>query len=451
MIPRVVVALGCTLIVAAGVVAASVSGGSRLSSLPRSAAFGCAALSLLCSGLVAAMLHTTNECPSGAPRESSAVSAARLTALLSAVLASTLLVLTLGIRIVYVVVDLLHVYPSEAGAEFGYDMLGLWSLGLLLTSCVISQVSTRDPQLPACTLLIATVATVWVSLSAPVYRMASFGGVEQAGASALLMVSLAALLVAAGLFAALAARRNRPGEKVSAPAGSASVSWPGFDRTCGSLALALIILAAYQLAVPLPLSWGGFRGAAGVQAVSAALGACGCYLLISPSWNARLADAVGALGSLSLCGAAVAVLPEQPVSLVERYPMVFNAMIVALAIAVAICTWSVATCGAGCSTPSIRARFVPLAKRFAFIDAVFALTVAGLMALWPRMRSIGIPDDSLGRVTAGFGANLFLLLVMLWCSRRLKRMTLHILTLLALLSAAGFMVMRMRPFTPSYG
>ena len=73
------------------------------------------------------------------------------------------------------------------------------------------------------------------------------------------------------------------------------------------------------------------------------------------------------------------------------------------------------------------------------------------MAIWPRIPWIAIPDASVRGVATGFGANLFLLLVLLWCSRRLKRLTFHILTILALVSAAGFMMMRMYPFTSQFG
>ena len=72
------------------------------------------------------------------------------------------------------------------------------------------------------------------------------------------------------------------------------------------------------------------------------------------------------------------------------------------------------------------------------------------MAAWPRLRFVAVPDDSIGRVTAGFGAYLFLFLMMLVSSRRLKRLTFHILTFLVLASAVGFMKMRMYPYTPKF-
>jgi hypothetical protein len=99
---------------------------------------------------------------------------------------------------------------------------------------------------------------------------------------------------------------------------------------------------------------------------------------------------------------------------------------------------------------AFKVALVPHAKRGAFINAVFAVSLGGLMALWPQLPAIAVPDDSIGRVTAGFGANLLLLLVVLWSARRLRRMTFHILSLFALGSTAGFMFIRMLPYALSF-
>ncbi len=73
------------------------------------------------------------------------------------------------------------------------------------------------------------------------------------------------------------------------------------------------------------------------------------------------------------------------------------------------------------------------------------------MAVWPRWPAIAAMDDSLGRVAAGMAGNLFMLLVLLWSSRRVHRLTFQILTVLSVVSAAGFLTVRMLPFTPQFG
>ena len=66
------------------------------------------------------------------------------------------------------------------------------------------------------------------------------------------------------------------------------------------------------------------------------------------------------------------------------------------------------------------------------------------------MPAIATMDDSFGRITAGFGGNLFFLLVLLWCSRRLHRLTFQILTVLTVLSTMGFLIIRVLPFVSSW-
>ena len=97
------------------------------------------------------------------------------------------------------------------------------------------------------------------------------------------------------------------------------------------------------------------------------------------------------------------------------------------------------------------ARFIPHAHRFAFLSAALALVAGALMTYWPRMPSIASMDHSLGRITAGFAAHLFLVLVMLWCSRQLRRLTYDLLTVLAVVSTAGFFIVRMGPFASRLG
>jgi hypothetical protein len=94
---------------------------------------------------------------------------------------------------------------------------------------------------------------------------------------------------------------------------------------------------------------------------------------------------------------------------------------------------------------------IPHAQRFAFLSAALALVAGALMTYWPRLNSIAGMDHTLGRITAGFAAHLFLVLVMLWCSRRLRRLTYHLLTVLAVVLTAGFIIVRMAPFASRLG
>jgi hypothetical protein len=134
--------------------------------------------------------------------------------------------------------------------------------------------------------------------------------------------------------------------------------------------------------------------------------------------------------------------------------MIFSATVIGFALGTAVWTWLSVAWEQHAGSERRRettALMIPRAKRFAFLNAAMAVVVGLLMAVWPRLRGISATDDEFGQVVAGLGANLFLLLVILWSSRRLQRPTIYILTALALVSTVGFIVIRMLPFTPRFG
>ena len=84
--------------------------------------------------------------------------------------------------------------------------------------------------------------------------------------------------------------------------------------------------------------------------------------------------------------------------------------------------------------------------RSSVITAGLALVASTMMAVWPRIPGATTMDDSFGRMTAGTAANLFLLLILLRCSKGPLRTVFGVLALLCLVSTAGFVVIRMLPF-----
>ena len=456
MVPRIIG--GCVLVLAVAVIAAVVAlrQGAAAGHVSQAIAFWVALLSLLGSVLAAAVARADRAGPVHPGYCSNVMRTARFTALLAGAAAVAVLLFVLGIRLISLVIDLVTVLPPAGTQDYGFGPAGLWSWGILFGSGAIALLSTRKPPLYTAQLWLGALTVTWACLLPPVYRLAATGGLRQTGALSALMVSLAIILLLASTGnACMAGRRRRqpllpPDEGVAASAPER----PGFWMSCGILASVVILLASYHLAVPVALERGGFRLGALAVTVAGAVGAAACFAQVARAAAPKLGDAGMGLSSLFFCGLAVAVVPSRPQTLAERYPMVLNAMVVGLACALAGSTWVASLRGTRWRTSTVGAllgRLMPHAKRFAFLNAVLALTLAWLMALWPRFRSIGVSDGSIGRITAGFGANLFLLLVMLWAARRLKRLTFHLLTILALVSAAGFMTMRMLPFTPQFG
>ncbi|MCH8149877.1 MAG: hypothetical protein IH987_18165 [Planctomycetes bacterium] len=228
---------------------------------------------------------------------------------------------------------------------------------------------------------------------------------------------------------------------------------PGLRIVCGVQALFVLILVCYHAAVPLPLPYGGIPALAINGAISAICGSVGCILLSRSLWSLYLVDVALGLLAMALACAVMSVVPHWPVTMAERYPAALNAQMIGLALAVGVFTWLV-DLGNRRHREGLTTSWVlqanSVCRRFAFLSGALALTLGGLMAVWPRLRFVAIPDDSIGRVTAGFGAYLFLFLTMLVSSRRLKRLTLHILTLLVLACAVGFMMIRMYPYSPAF-
>lgn len=417
-------------------------------------------------------------------------------ALLLGVVTAIIQSVVLVMRVIYVTVDLLNGYPYRGTRDYGFDIAGLWSIGFLLAACVIALASTGERRLVTCQLWCATIMASWACLLSPALQSTGTGRYERTGSTLLLLAVLSVLSAAAVIITGLADRQRRVGdlsmwdrlssrskdrlESLSHMMASslradgmsgrsadmlansrACHPWPGLSFSVAMTSLAVIMLGSFHLAVPIALSRGGFRLAVLTVTGSTAIAAIASFVLVARSWNGHLADAAMALTSLSLCGLATLAVPSHPSALVERYPMVFNAMVVGLAGGTFLWTWLASVWqrqldGGGQSADetcrsTTCARLIPHATRFAFLGAVLALVAGMVMAVWPRWRAIATTDDSFGRVTAGVSANLFLLLVMLWSSRRSHRPVFQILTVLAVVSMAGFLLVRMLPFTPRFG
>lgn len=374
----------------------------------------------------------------------------RLTAILSAALAATILTALLSIRLALAALDTVTVLPSKGLPSFGFDTGGLWCLGILFAGATLYQLVDDRRPLATYLYLIAAAAAAWASLLLPVYLRTPNGSLEAGGATHAMQMSMALLLSVSG--AVMHATKRRP---ATGP-GSLSIdprstpTSPGRRVVCGVQAVFVLILVCYHAAVPLPLAYGGIRASAVIGTVSALLGFCGCILLVRARWSRYFVDAALGLLSMTLASVVMAVVPRWPLSMAERYPVAMTAQMIGLTLAVGLFTWQV-DLGQRRKNEGLMSlwvvRSIADAKRFAFLSGALAITLGGLMAMWPRLRFVAAPDDSIGRVTAGFGAYLFLFLTLLVCARRLKRLTFHLLTLMAMASAMSFMMIRMYPFT----
>ena len=381
----------------------------------------------------------------------------RVIALTAGAAAGVLLVVVLGVRATYAAIEMASIIPAIDTRPYGFGPSGLVSLGLLYLACVAAGATTADYRLAACRLVLAVLAGAWACLLPPVYEATARGGLQRTWGITGLLLWIAVVTAGSVCWRYLHERRARR-QLASAQADDlldTPTQSPMTHRISALLLLLVLLLTAYHLAVPIVPERLGVRGAALVASVAALIGAAAGFLLTAQRWSVPVADLSLGLLSLAQCAVAVAVLPGSGVSLTEQYPILLNAMVVGLAMAVALATWLALfweqQLDGGAATTA--GRMIPHAKRSAFLSAVLALTLGGIMTIWPRLRAVGVEnlDASPTRLTAGLGGMLFLLLVLLWSARKLRRTTLHMLSVLVLFCAAAFMVVRMLPYSPLYG
>jgi hypothetical protein len=374
----------------------------------------------------------------------------RSVALFLGVAASLVGTILLIIRLLQIGIEVVQHYPTRLMEAIPFSLSGVWALVFVFAACGLRVVLGRDDRLVVPLFWLAVLSVGWVCASPEAIATNSTGGFERTSVTVLLLVGLSAVLVVAVLVGAIVAYRRRWRLAFENPDSLADTpqSVSGFSLSCICVALMVGFLVVFHLVVPVRTA-GSYRVTLLVTSICALGVSVSCFLVCGRAWSSGLGDAGFALLTLAVAASATMLVPSQSGALVDRYPQLFNAMIVGFAIATGWWTWLSQVWdqqlddGAAWTTAG---RLIPHAKRFAFFSAALAYLSATLMAFWPRLPGIATMDHSYGRIVSGFSANLFLLLVMLWASRRLRRITFHFLTLLVVMSGAGFMVVRMLPF-----
>jgi len=413
-----------------------------------------AALCLLWSTCGAAGLYRDRRSVAASPGRVHFVTVAHMAALLFGVIAAVVQSLVLVMRFTFASIDAVRGYPWNETLHYGFGPDGLWSLGLLSVSCAVSAASMPDRRLVTCQIWLAVILACWLCLLRP--------GLEPVGAAAYgrtpAFLHLGITLSGIAFVTAAALRWTFSGEARSAqragrdPGDDDRPFLPGFWVSYRILAVCVILLTCYHLLVPLDRMSGGAAACGAWSSVCAGLLALSALTVMSLPGGWHGSDVLVGSGSLALCGAATMALPASWDTLGERYPVMFNAMIVGLTVACVLCV-RIAHAAPGVGVIGNMGGFDRIlqfsARRFVFLNGALAVLIATAMALWPRLPTIATMDDSLGRVTSGMGANLALLLALLWCSRKQPRPSFHLLTLMCAASTVGFLVVRILPYTSS--
>lgn len=414
-------------------------------------AWSCAAMSMWWSIVGARDTRLHRARLSHDPRSSRFAVLARGAALLLGVTSGTILLTILSMQGIFALVDLMRGHPALRLRDFGFNEGGLWSLGFLIVGGAVAFWSTRDRRLPACLLVGVTALAAWSCLLQPVYRLRSTGGYERTSAVLMLGLAFAGIL---GITGVLARRRVRRALHRPFRAGPSVSNYPGIPACATILSVLCLGIGAYHLVVPIRLSPGGARLASGLLTVAGAVGALGSLSMLRLRWSAYLADATLTLASITLCAAITAFIPEHPTALADRFPMIFNAIMLGLVVSSVACAFTahrMSERGESTTSTSDDRLLISWLKRFSFFNAAMALVAGGMMAIWPSLPTIATMDDSLLRVSTGTAGHLALIAGSMYGARRVRRSTFHALTVLAVLATGAFVVARMLPFTSHVG
>lgn len=379
----------------------------------------------------------------------------RILSLLTAVPALVVLLVVLTIRLVLVSVALLGDRALPARASYGFSSAGLAMIGFLFGAAFVSYLGTRNRRLVTVMFGLALQGVAWASLLAPPLSVGTGGTRARTTISVVGMCAVAAWLGVSSLIHTIALNRRRRG---MAPerryAERFRPMWPGFRLMCGVVAMAMMAMLFYHLAVPLSAGAFGFRATAALCALAACVGTGSMFLLVREDWHPNLVEAGMGLASLALCALMLLLVPDAARALDARYPMIFNALVAGLAASTWCWTMLADRWRTAFQAPHVqpqRLQAAHLAQRLAFLTASLALLLAMLMAGWPRLRSIAATDDSLGRMVAGILGNFLLLLVLAEWSHRHRRPSLYVLTTFAAATMLGFLYARGFPVIPSLG
>ena len=380
----------------------------------------------------------------------------RVVALLLAVGPAVLQTYILIIRIVFASLDLTHGDSLFADHVRIFAVDGLWTILALTTAAVLCLVASGQRALLACLFWLLAMSITWWLLLSPDFRTSQTIGHERAGSSVYIIAALSLLFWGTVLVTRAVDRRLRWRWALTDPdrLKQEELDWPGLNRSGAAVLLALIILCAFHLAVPVTLSGWSAGGTMLLVGFSCLVAAIGGFLRISVSYSRGLAETATALATLAIACFAVATLPATSEPLAKWYPRVFAAMIVGLSSAAFIWSWVYGVWQQQLDdgkpwTPA--GRMIPVVARFGFYSAAMGLVVALLLALWPRLRGIPTMDDSLMAMLAGIAVNLFLILVTVRMARQFRRLTFQSLAWLAIASLISFVILRILPFSPHFG
>ncbi|HEY3242772.1 MAG TPA: hypothetical protein VGM03_05410 [Phycisphaerae bacterium] len=356
---------------------------------------------------------------------------------------------------------ILHIFEIGHGATLpittimGFGAGGLAAAAALCLTCASLLRTTRSTLLVTPLFWLIVLTVFWAALLIPAYvPIAGRATPARSAASVALSVGLALVLAVFVVVQDQQRRRARRRALRSDPQQLlvSAATWPGFRASAGAIGLTLIFLSCYHFAAPVEIVPGGYRLTAVTMLLVSAVGGAALFALVHRRWNEDLADAAMGLVSMAACSAAIAFMPRTPELLSDRYPLIFNAVVIALALMTGLWIWLAriwqqqldpAAAGRAWTTAG---HLVRPAARFGFFTAATALLVAFLMTMWPCIPTVATSDDSLGRFVTGLGGYAVLALILIRGARLTGRVSLSALSILSIIGMVAFILVRLLPY-----
>ncbi len=228
-------------------------------------------------------------------------------------------------------------------------------------------------------------------------------------------------------------------------------SWPGLEPSVAAMGLFVVVLSGLMLVYPVPA--GSFRHVlpSGVCVVAALVSGVAVLAVANRNWTESLGDLGLALISIAWCAAVLAFMPSQPVGLYERFPLIFNALILGCAVTTIFWIWlggvwqqQIADDGRPWTTAG---RLVPLTRRAALTAGMFGVLFSLQMGLWGRVEEVHEFDNSAARLLWGYGCMLLLAAAVGLAYARTRRPAFRVLIMLTCVAMVFFGFMRVLPYT----
>jgi hypothetical protein len=309
---------------------------------------------------------------------------------------------------------------------------GLWNVILLLTATLAWAASASRRQQPTISLILTALLVWWTSLMIP-------SAVGTYSTPAVLMplqpvwwtwtfqlqFGLAALLLIAALLqeAHYRTRRGRAWPDRLDELRKPYSPWPTYIQTESVVAAAVLVLGVFQIVRRGPPSW----ELAIASSAAALVAGITCLFMTYRRWSANTAGLGMALLTLAAVALACALPPlfgllPAALTYASRLPILYNAILYAMALMIALWSWlgrfweQQLLDGAAWTTAG---RMIPYTQRTAYLLTALAALIAFHMALWPRLVSSIVEDDTPGRLAAGIPA----ILLLAWITARNARRT----------------------------